>query len=656
MILKILSAAREEIKEGYIGVTTRFNEGTTATLSISNGFLTDVLTADWWGRGNYCAGYTTVFGTCGSDWRTDEYGGTSVKAQVKALCIPASGKTTSCSFGVNTGNLGDPAWGRGKQLDLKMDFICNENYYKTSTGCTVCPGGQFSPGGGATSCSGCAVGKYRNTAGTACVSCAAGTYNASTGATSSSACLPCVAGTYSAAEASTCTACPAGQWSAAGATLCNLCPVGTYSGTPNGTSESVCTKCPAGRYSDTAGASSCKVCGPGTYSVGEGATSITSCLQCPAGQYSSGGKGNCDLCPPGKFSTAIGAVTSDTCQDCAANTYNPYSGRSSCEAVPAGFWSSAGASNYTAVEAGKYRLPGGTIMECRAGYSCATRDGEPTICPSGTYSPAGRTTCTPCPGGSYSVAGAADVGQCRTLTIGQYPSSASPDGFRCESGYVKNTSTKTCTECGIGFYSNKNITPEATTCQQCPTGTHSIRGSAACRANTEGQVIDYVLQEGFRCLSGYVKVIGDSDATSFCRKCPAGTFAKQGEISSLDPTQCTGCPIGKSSSPGAEDCTGCLPGQYYNRELRACVKTQDGYYSPGGLQEYQCPPGSYCPQINSTQGAGSAVSCPRGYYGATSGLTTSACTGLCPAGSYCGGSASDTGYSAPIGCNIDTTI
>jgi hypothetical protein len=43
-----------------------------------------------------------------------------------------------------------------------------------------------------------------------------------------------------------------------------------------------------------------------------------------------------------------------------------------------------------------------------------------------------------------------------------------------------------------------------------------------------------------------------------------------------------------------------------------------------------CPTGSYCPE-----GSAAPLNCPAGYFGSTTGLSSSACSGQCPAGYFC---------------------
>lgn len=125
----------------------------------------------------------------------------------------------------------------------------------------------------------------------------------------------------------------------------------------------------------------------------------------------------------------------------------------------------------------------------------------------------------------------------------------------------------------------------------------------------------------------------------FCQRrerfpCPAGRYGnQQGETSPL----CTGnckrgyyCPAG-STSPMEQECgdTGliCRSGS------PSPVAVADGYYSIGGSNTTrfhlrECEPGFF-------SSGGVKYQCSAGNFGATPGLRTSACSGLCAPGYYC---------------------
>ena len=98
-------------------------------------------------------------------------------------------------------------------------------------------------------------------------------------------------------------------------------------------------------------------------------------------------------CPAGSYCPA-GTVTP---VNCPAGTYNPVAGRASlsdCITTPAGYYTAAGATSYTATP-------------CSAGYFCLAGSSSATQypCPAGTYrgivQAASPLECSPCPSGYY---------------------------------------------------------------------------------------------------------------------------------------------------------------------------------------------------------------------------------------------------------------
>jgi hypothetical protein len=132
---------------------------------------------------------------------------------------------------------------------------------------------------------------------------------------------------------------------------------------------------------------------------------------------------------------------------------------------------------------------------------------------------------------------------------------------------------------------------------------------------------------------------------------------------------CTSCPPGQwSSTPKASQCTGTCRAGYYC-PLRSTSGTANecgspavfcpagsgiptpvsaGYYTTGGgsattaSAQAPCEPGSYC-------ASGVRTACPAGTFGASAGLTTGTCSGVCPAGRY-----STAGSLACDQCPADT--
>ena len=123
-----------------------------------------------------------------------------------------------------------------------------------------------------------------------------------------------------------------------------------------------------------------------------------------------------------------------------------------------------------------------------------------------------------------------------------------------------------------------------------------------------------------------------------CSYCPAGTSK-----SITGPSDCTQCLQGVNFAPNtaSSSCTAvtiCAPGLYPNP---AATQIADNVC-------VNCPSNSICSSNVVTSCPGNTVSpprsssflnctCPGGYYGHVTSITTSSCT-LCPLGQYCPGS------------------
>jgi hypothetical protein len=131
--------------------------------------------------------------------------------------------------------------------------------------------------------------------------------------------------------------------------------------------------------------------------------------------------------------------------------------------------------------------------------------------------------------------------------------------------------------------------------------------------------------------------------------CPAGRYGVNGSIPCHD---CAAGHVGPWVGLGVETgdmCAGpCAPGQYSAAGAMTCTNCSAGYMcglAATSPTQTQCPPGTY-----SEAGASVCSSCPGGRFGNSSGLTSSACTGPCPAGYVCGlGTVNGTATLCPPG-------
>lgn len=75
--------------------------------------------------------------------------------------------------------------------------------------CTCCPGGQYAPSTGSSSCLNCGAGQFSSSCSTGCTSCPVGTFATGPGWSS---CSSCAAGSFTSTTGkASCTLCPTGQ-------------------------------------------------------------------------------------------------------------------------------------------------------------------------------------------------------------------------------------------------------------------------------------------------------------------------------------------------------------------------------------------------------------------------------------------------------------
>lgn len=238
------------------------------------------------------------------------------------------------------------------------------------------------------------------------------------------------------------------------------------------------------------------------------------------------------------------------------------------------------------------------------------------VCPSGQYQAStGQTSCQNCPAGKApNSQRSACAGNCKA---GSYLNGGTCQ--KCPAGQYQDTASATsCKACSKGHYC-----PEGSTAQQkCPPGTYGAStnlGSATCSGS---------------CALGHYCLLGSTSSTQ--HKCPAGTW---GTSTGLSSASCSGkCPAGRicpagTSTSNVQDCG---PPSFYCKE--GSKSTSDRIICPSGsyttgepnrkTAKETCPKGHYCKD-------GVMIECPAGRYGSTTGLSTSACSGICTAGYHC---------------------
>ena len=467
-----------------------------------------------------------------------------------------------------------------------------------------CPKGTYNPYPNShriQDCLRCPAGHYCEEGSTVPVPCGPGKYNPYQGASDSGSCYPCLAG----------YAC-VGMGTVKPYVLCEIgyyCEENYDVNPPVGANLPIQVPCPPGTVGNVYGAYSvtqCDPCPPG-FACGYGTNYVDSPPQeCPAGYY----------CPVG---------TEHVNQyPCKAGTYNA---RTRAE---------------EAVE----------CLICPAGEYCEVASDSGTTCPEGYYCPRGTEFGEqyPCPAGTFrDTTGAQHQAECKMCTKGNYCPPASTAVTACPAGtYMDELGAKSpgpgkyphCKPCKAGYY---NGSSGAESCTAAATGKYTIEGDTAEK--------DCVV--GFICAEE-----ATSEEMMYLSPCPAGMFCKDpanptgiGAYPTLDTH---GCSPGKYCPQAATTEKDCPIGTYRNtrgaKSEYDCDIVPAGYYvsSPGtaDYKSFECATGHYCPagSISSTQ-----EKCPAGTFRAnTKGRLAKDCA-TCPAGKYCPVEAMDTPTDCPQG-------
>ncbi|GMI14345.1 hypothetical protein TrVE_jg11238 [Triparma verrucosa] len=225
-------------------------------------------------------------------------------------------------------------------------------------------------------------------------------------------------------------------------------------------------------------------------------------------------------------------------------------------------------------------------------------DNAPKIgCSAGTYSQAGKSSCTDCAKGKYS---ASSKNKCTDCPKGRYSGVGQPNSCEtCPAGKkrVKRdtaSESEACEECVKGKYSESSKNE----CTDCPEGRYSGVGQPNCIA----------------CDAGKKGVRSDTASKSeACEDCAEGKYSAE---SSLE--KCTDCPTGRYSGVGQPNCIACDAGKKRVKSdtaslLKACEDCAEGKYSESSSDECTiCPAGTY----GDNTGLDICTICPKGRYNA----------------------------------------
>ena len=316
-------------------------------------------------------------------------------------------------------------------------------------------------------------------------------------------------------------------------------------------------------------------------------------LPCPAGSYGNTSSLTSPVCsgpcPPGFFCPP---GTADPLPCTRADSYCP-AGSAAPQPVSPGFYSDPSRSRQSICPPGSF---------CIAGMELP--------CPSGTFgaSPGLSTnTCSgPCPAGFYCPVG--------TTAYARFSCGVAPTHY-CPEGAPRQYATD------VGHYAvNSTILQGGGYSAQLPClpGTYCANGvSHSCPAGFFGSNMLEVRRSND--LAAYFIIVQTNPSCS--GRCNAGYFCPQGSFSSRQlPCGDIGhfCPEGSGAPIKA------MPGHY----TLSMLGNTDISSAQTRSSQAVCEPGFYCV-------GGLRLPCPAGTYGASVGLTTSKCSGLCEAGYFC---------------------
>lgn len=557
----------------------------------------------------------------------------------------------------------DPAWAAFQpQPDPNAMFSCRAcpaDTYQLDNDCEPCRDLSSSPAGSSGStqcacnagytdfqiqfdgqsgvCTTCAVGTYKDSAGSAeCQQCAEYRTTATPASVSAAACVcQAGAGLYSGA----CAACPAGTFKAGtGDQACDACPVFTTS--PPGSDAAADCQCNAG-YSGPDGGS-CTACESGKYKTSAGSAACTHCLANSGHALTAQTQATACLCFKG-YTGANGGQ----CAECAAGQYKNTNGSAACTACPAGSSSPAGSDACVLCPAGKYRSASETVCtDCAAGkYSTVTGAAQASACINcitGKYSSTvgafAASTCVVCPYNSTSVVAGGTLDNCHcaagtaaTLTVivigsgcGNLPNGAwtylqeysNQHVFKSGGAYVYKVNGQRYHFGWIpsmDYYVSFGIGQTSYWWRLLDQGSiefidlHKRGWSYACGGSGYFSMTQDVSQ-CTSCLPGKYATRG----SHLCTSCPANTYSTQNRATSS--ATCLACPANSQSSTGSTSCL-CNPGYSGPDSQNVCTQCPAGTYELNDAC-VQCPANAV-----SAQGASAlaACLCSAGYFGPPGG-------------------------------------
>ena len=430
------------------------------------------------------------------------------------------------------------------------DCKCNTGFEGTaSSGCSVCPNGQFEKN---SVCVNCPKGKYQDGTGKSnCKLCPDNSITLSTqsdhlddclcsaGRTQKSGrCRPCSTGYFKSTTSNDdCLPCEPGNFSALnGSAYCVPCPQQTFQHLGG---QSFCFDCRANSTSVAIGNLNyldCK-CNPGfeINNCTNECTDYEACTMCKRGFFKTGYENvACQQCPFGKTTSKRGA-DQDVCFPCSNNRYlATIDGEAICLSCPVNTISESGSTD---------------ISQCKCGFGHGLYDGACSRCPFGTYSGyPSNTACTPCNAGF--------------------------EGLNISTTMLRIWHRDACQPCKVNFFEVNDV------CRPCPPNSVSTQQSTSCICNAgyAGSHASCAACEP-----------GKFEMNDVCVSCEAGKYNDKSAQ-----THCSNCPPNSTSaaeSLGIAECI-CEAGFIKNRLL--CEACNAGTYASDGTC-HECPANSYYP-------------------------------------------------------------
>ncbi|KAG9392040.1 RCC1 domain containing protein [Carpediemonas membranifera] len=379
------------------------------------------------------------------------------------------------------------------------------------------------------------------------------------------------------------TACPTGSYAAAGSTSCTTASPGYKTNSD----QSDQTICPVGT-SSAGNTDVCSACSTGSYAT-QGSTTCTA--------SSTGYRTNADQ--SGQVLCTLGSVSpgnSDHCTDCFNGYYSSATPASACTKTDAGNFvenNNMPNSGQTPCASGSYAPAGSSSCTIAASGHRTTSDQSAEVdCPAGTFSLGNTDTCTNCYDGKYQPDSVQTT--CLNATAGHYvPADGDPHPAQipCPAGsYQPSGQASTCLDADIGYHVSN---PGSSAQMACNGGWYSP--SSRQSSCTEAQPGYFVPADGARtsptpCANGTFSAVVQSVA---CTSAETGYY-----VADSDKTRQVACDNGHYQPRTGQT---------------SCLKTDAGFYTEADGKPHEtqdaCPPGSY-----SAEGSSQCTPAEAGYY------------------------------------------